>query len=63
MITPSVVDAVVDKVAAKRITSSKDLRKLLQILPDPVAREHFLSRQGDIDKAGSHMTSSHDRIA
>jgi ParB family transcriptional regulator, chromosome partitioning protein len=54
MITPSVVDAVVDKVAAKRITNSKDLRKLRQILPDPVARKHFLSRQGDIDKASSH---------
>jgi ParB family chromosome partitioning protein len=51
MIKPSVVDAVVDKVAAKRITNSKDLRKLRQILPDPVAREHFLSRQGDIDQA------------
>jgi ParB family chromosome partitioning protein len=64
MITPSLVDAVVDKVAAKRITNSKDLRKLRQILPDPVAREHFLSRQGgDIDKASSHMTSPHDRIA
>jgi ParB family transcriptional regulator, chromosome partitioning protein len=53
MITPSVVDAVVDKVAAKRITNSKDLRKLRQILPDPW-REHFLSRQGDIHKASSH---------
>jgi ParB family chromosome partitioning protein len=51
LLTPSVVDAVVDKVAAKRITNSKDLRRLRQILPDPVAREHFLSRQGDIDSA------------
>jgi ParB family chromosome partitioning protein len=54
MITPSVVDAVVDKVAAKRITNSKDLRKLRQILRDPVARQHFLSRQGDLNKASSH---------
>jgi ParB family chromosome partitioning protein len=51
LLTPTVVDAVVDKVAAKRITNSKDLRKLRQILPDPVAREHFLSKQGDIDSA------------
>ena len=51
LLTPTVVDAVVDKVAAKRITNSKDLRKLRQILPDPVAREHFLSTQGDIDSA------------
>lgn len=51
LLTPTVVDSVIDKVAAKRITNSKDLRKLRQILPDPVAREHFLSRQGDIDSA------------
>ena len=51
LLTPTVVDAVIDKVAAKRITNSKDLRKLRQILPDPVAREHFLSKQGDIDSA------------
>jgi ParB family chromosome partitioning protein len=51
LLTPSVVDAVIEKVAAKRITNSKDLRKLRAILPDPVAREHFISRQGDIDSA------------
>ncbi len=36
------------KVNQKRITNSKDLRKLRAILPDPVAREHFLSREGDL---------------
>jgi ParB family chromosome partitioning protein len=51
LLTPTVVDAVIEKVAAKRITNSKDLRKLRAILPDPVAREHFLSRQRDIDSA------------
>jgi ParB family chromosome partitioning protein len=51
LLIPTVVDAVIEKVAAKRITNSKDLRKLRQILPDPVAREHFLSKQGDIDSA------------
>ena len=51
LLTPGVVDAVVDKVQAKRITNSKDLRKLRRILPDPVAREHFLWREGDIDSA------------
>ena len=50
-LTPSVVDAVVHKVNAKRVTNSKDLRKLRAILPDPVAREHFLSTEGDIDSA------------
>jgi ParB family chromosome partitioning protein len=55
LLTPTVVDAVIDKVAAKRITNSKDLRKLRQILSDPVAREHFLSRQGDIDSASMRL--------
>jgi len=49
--TSSVIDAVVKKVAEKRITNSKDLRKLRQILPDPVAKHHFMSEEGDIDTA------------
>lgn len=51
LVTPPVVDAVVKKVAERRITNSKDLRKLRAILPDAVAREHFLSAAGDIDSA------------
>ena len=51
LLTPSVVDAVVDKVDQKRITNSKDLRKLRQILRDPVAKDHFLSDDGDLDSA------------
>lgn len=51
LLTPSAIDAVVEKVNQKRITSSKELRKLRAILPDPVAREHFLSREGDIESA------------
>jgi ParB family transcriptional regulator, chromosome partitioning protein len=51
LLTPTVVDAIVKKVNDKRITNSKDLRKLRQILRDPVARQHFLSREGDIDSA------------
>ena len=35
----------------KRITNSKDLRKLRTILPDPVARAHFLSEGGDLETA------------
>ncbi len=46
LFTPSIVDAVVKKVNDKRITNSKDLRKLRSILPDPVARAHFLSDAG-----------------
>jgi ParB family transcriptional regulator, chromosome partitioning protein len=51
LLMPSVVDAVVDKVARKRITNSKDLRKLRAILPDPVAKAHFLTRDGDIESS------------
>src|SRR3984957_9655924 len=51
LLTPSVVDAVVKKVNQKRITNSKDLRKLRAVLPDPVARAQFLSDGGDIESA------------
>jgi ParB family chromosome partitioning protein len=51
LLTPSVIDAVVKKVNQKRVTNSKDLRKLRTILPDPVAREHFLSTAGDLESA------------
>jgi ParB family chromosome partitioning protein len=51
LLTPSVVDAVVKKVTQKRITNSKDLRKLRAILPDAVARENFLSEEGDLETA------------
>jgi ParB family chromosome partitioning protein len=50
LLVPSVIDAVV-KVNQKRITNSKDLRKLRAILPDPVARAHFLSEEGDLESA------------
>ena len=51
ILTPSVVDAVVDKVNARRITNSKDLRKLRQVLRDPVAKQQFMTETGDIDSA------------
>jgi len=51
LMVPSVMDAVVKKVNQKHITNSKDLRKLRTILPDPVARAHFLSEEGDIESA------------
>jgi ParB family chromosome partitioning protein len=43
LLTPSVIDAVVEKVNQKRITNSKDLRKLRAIIPDPVARAPVLT--------------------
>ena len=51
LLVPSVVDAVVQKVNQKRITNSKDLRRLRVILPDPVAKAAFLSESGDLDSA------------
>lgn len=51
LLVPTVVDAVVRKVNDKRITNSKDLRKLRVILPDPVARAEFLSDSGDLESA------------
>jgi ParB family chromosome partitioning protein len=50
-LVPTVIDAVVKKVNEKRITNSKDLRKLRTILPDPLARAHFLSDSGDLESA------------
>ncbi len=51
LLTPTVIEAVVEKVNQKRVTNSKDLRKLRVILRDPVAREHFISKEGDLDSA------------
>jgi ParB family chromosome partitioning protein len=51
LVNPEVVDAIVDKVKGKRITNSKDLRKLRTILRDPVAKDHFLSREGDVESS------------
>ena len=51
LLTPDVLDAVVDKVNSKRVTNSKDLRKLRQVLRDPVAKQHFMTNAGDIDSA------------
>lgn len=62
LLVPTVVDAVVQKVNQKRITNSKDLRKLRTILPDPVARAHFLSDSGDLESAQLriHVTEKKD---
>jgi ParB family transcriptional regulator, chromosome partitioning protein len=58
LLTPSVIDAVVKKVNQKRITSSKDIRKLRAILADPVAKSHFLSVQGDIESAMLRLSAT-----
>ncbi len=58
LLVPTVIDAVVRKVNEKRITNSKDLRKLRKILPDPVARAHFLAESGDLDSAELRLRPS-----
>jgi ParB family chromosome partitioning protein len=58
LLTPSVTDAVVQKVTRKQITNSKDLRKLRIILRDPVAKAHFLEDEGNIDSALLRVASA-----
>jgi ParB family chromosome partitioning protein len=42
LLTPSVVDTIVQKVNEHEITNSKDVRKLRLVLRDPVARQKFV---------------------
>jgi ParB family transcriptional regulator, chromosome partitioning protein len=58
LLTPTVIDAVVKKVNEKRISNSKDLRKLRMILPDPVARANFLGNSGDLESAQLRIRSA-----
>lgn len=58
LLTPTVVDAVVRKVNQRRITNSKDLRRLRTILPDPVAQAHFLREEGDLDSAALRLPAT-----
>lgn len=45
LLTPSVLDTIVQKVNENEITNSKDIRKLRLVLRDPVAKQKFI--QGD----------------
>jgi ParB family chromosome partitioning protein len=51
LLTPTVLDAVIKKVNEQEITNSKEIRKLRQVLKDPVAKEKFLSAGGTIETA------------
>ncbi len=51
LLTPSVFDLVIRKVNEKEITNSKDIRKLRQILKDPVAKQEFLSPTGSVESS------------
>lgn len=62
LLTPTVIEAVVEKVNQKRITNSKDLRKLRVILRDPVARDHFLGDEGDLESAMLRITAPQKKV-
>jgi ParB family chromosome partitioning protein len=51
LLTPPVLNAIVRKVNDHAITNSKDVRKLRQILRDPVARDEFMSEKGSVESA------------
>ena len=58
LVTPTVLDTIIRRVNDKEISNSKDIRKLRQILKDPVAREEFLSRDGSIEAAHQRVAPS-----
>ena len=62
LLTPSVLDAVIEKVNTKRITNSKDLRELRKILRDPVAKMHFLAEDGDIQSATLRLAAERPMV-
>lgn len=51
ILTPSVLDTILRKINEQKITNSKDIRKLRQILKDPVAKQKFLSQNGTVESA------------
>ncbi len=51
LLTPSTLDAIIRKINEQEITNSKELRKLRQVLKDPVAKDAFLSSGGTIETA------------
>jgi ParB family chromosome partitioning protein len=58
LLTPTVLDTIIRRVNDKEITNSKDIRKLRQILKDPVARHVFLSDDGSIDSSFNRLASA-----
>lgn len=51
LLTTESLNAVIRRVNDQQISNSKDIRKLRQVLRDPVARDEFLSQSGSIDSA------------
>ncbi len=51
LLVPTVLDTIIRKVNEQEITNSKDVRKLRQVLKDPVAKESFVSLGGTLESA------------
>ena len=51
LLTPDVVETVIKKINQQEITNSKELRRLRQVLRDPVAKAEFLSDRGSIESS------------
>lgn len=51
LLNADALNAVIRRVNDQQITNSKDIRKLRQVLRDPVARDEFLSESGSIESA------------
>jgi ParB family chromosome partitioning protein len=51
LLSASVLDTIIRRINENEISNSKDIRKLRQVLKDPVAREEFLSSGGTIESA------------
>jgi ParB family chromosome partitioning protein len=55
LLTPSVTDTIIQRINDTEITNSKDVRKLRQILKDPVARHEFLEKNASIETASQKV--------
>src|SRR6202521_6240309 len=51
LLAPTILDTIIKKINEQEITNSKDIRRLRQILKDPVGKENFLSAEGSLESA------------
>ena len=51
LVTPPILDNIIRKINEQEITNSKDIRKLRQVLKDPVAKESFAAAGGSLESA------------
>ena len=56
LLTPDALNTLIRKVNTQEITNSKDVRKLRQILRDPLARDEFLTGSGSIESANLKLS-------